>query len=271
MFTYQILQAVGEQLYGTPPNSFAQVQRLPFGLYLKYARDPEGFRNEFNALETVRRYTSIPVPWPLDIVAVPSKSRDPFYSHDAYLLTSRIPGFPLSNCMEMLSDTDTSEFVRQMQEYLTQLRAIPKTVSPGYAICNTLGGACRDPRIRSASPVGPFVNEEAFSQVLRHPNDPSRRGHRTVFTHADLNLRNILVDQVTKSDGTRGWGIGGIVDWETAGYYPEYWDYTKALFEEFRYNERWRKLMHRIFKPFGDMSKEFEVEERSWGEGDAII
>jgi thiamine kinase-like enzyme len=96
-------------------------------------------------------------------------------------------------------------------------------------------------------------------------------GHNIVFTHADLNLRNILVDQVVKSDGTRGWGIPGIVDWENSGYYPEYWDYTKALFEGFRYNERWNEFMHQIFKPFGDLSKEFEIEKKSWGEGDGVM
>jgi hypothetical protein len=115
---YKMLQAIGLRLYGAP-NSFAQVQRLPFGLYLKYFGDPEGFRKGFNALEMVRRYTSIPVPQPLDVVSVPTQSKDPFYSHDAYLITSRVPGLPLSNCMEVLSDRDASEFVTQMQDYLT--------------------------------------------------------------------------------------------------------------------------------------------------------
>lgn len=54
--------------------------------------------------------------------------------------------------------------------------------------------------------------------------------HDIVFTHADLNLRNILVDGNGK--------ISGIVDWECAGWYPEYWEYTKAHFSA-RYNVRW--------------------------------
>lgn len=51
-----------------------------------------------------------------------------------------------------------------------------------------------------------------------------------VFTHADLNPRNSLVQR----SGRGGWRLSGIVDWETSGYYPEYWDCTKALFEGFR-------------------------------------
>lgn len=266
---YKVLQKVGYKIYGKPDSS-ALVQRLPFGLYLKHSGDPEGFRNEFNALKMIRQYTSNPVPRPLDCVSLPAKSSDQFYSRDAYLLTTRIPGIPLAMCSQVLSDDDGAEFTTKMNEYITQLRAIPKTISPEFAICNTLGEACRDPRIRNANPIGPFVNEAAFSQLLRYPDEPSRRGHRIVFTHADLNLRNVLVDQGLRPDGTRGWMVTGIVDWENSGYYPEYWDYTKALFEVFRYSQRWRDLIHEIFKLFGDLSKEFEVEEKSWGEGDGI-
>ena len=59
-----------------------------------------------------------------------------------------------------------------------------------------------------------------------------------MFTHADLNARSILVDRVVHADGSKGWAGSGIVDWETAGYYPEYWDCTKAFFEGFRWPPR---------------------------------
>lgn len=40
-----------------------------------------------------------------------------------------------------------------------------------------------------------------------------------VFTHGDLSRLNILA---------RGDDIVGIIDWETAGWYPSYWEYTTA-------------------------------------------
>ena len=61
--------------------------------------------------------------------------------------------------------------------------------------------------------------------------------------------------------------VTGIVDWECSGFYPEYWEYTRSLFEGFRNSERERNLMHTIFKAFGDYSKELDVEKRSWEEG----
>lgn len=138
------------------------------------------------------------------------------YSHDAYLTTSRVPGMSLSECQDILSEKDGADFVTQMQGYVAQIRSIPKIINPEYDICNTLGEACRDPRIRDAESAGPFVDEVAFSQVLRNPDDPSRRGHKILFTHADLNTRNMLGDRVIWPDGTSAWKVTGIVDWENS-------------------------------------------------------
>jgi thiamine kinase-like enzyme len=134
---------------------------------------------------------------------------------------------------------------------------------------HTLGEACRDHRIHGARPVGPFSDESTFSQLLRFSDDPARRGHKIVFTHADLNPRNILVDQIRQSDGNLYWSVTGIVDWETSGYYPEYWDYTKAMFEGFRWTWRYNDIMQGVFREFGDYSRELDVERRCWESGDA--
>lgn len=266
---YEMLRRLGESLYGKP-NHYSTVQRLPFGLYLKYQGEPEGSHNEFNALSMVQRYTSIPVPAPLDIVFEDVDPNDRWASHAASLLISRVPGIPLHRCQDVMSDKDCERIAMQMKDYLAQLRDIPKTVNPNVAICNTLGEACRDPRIQGGEPVGPFTDEAAFSQTLRFSDEPSRRGHKIVFTHADLNPRNILVDQVVLSDGSRAWGITGIVDWENAGYYPEYWDFTKALFEGFRWPLRYNDLVKGIFAEFGDFTLELDVERRSWESGDGV-
>ncbi|KAK7753777.1 hypothetical protein SLS62_004142 [Diatrype stigma] len=259
--TYKLLRMIGCRIYGSHPMN--PTQRLPFGLYLKNRRDFDLFHNEFNAMKMVRQYTTVPAPRPIDVVRGET-------DENAYLLMSRVPGVPFALCDDMLSDRDLTGFRSQMQDLVSQLRAIPKLGSPEFAICNTLGGACRDTRVQFGDPIGPFVDEAAFSQLLRNPDEPSRRGHSILFTHADLNARNILVDRVTQSDGTKVWEVTGIVDWEFAGYYPEYWEYTKSLFEGFRYSERIRDMLHELFRGLGDYSKEFEVENRSWEQGDYV-
>ena len=48
------------------------------------------------------------------------------------------------------------------------------------------------------------------------------RSYRTCFTHGDLVPRNIIV-----RDGR----VAAIIDWAFAGWYPEYWEFTKAHYD----------------------------------------
>ncbi|KAJ4265308.1 hypothetical protein NW762_004593 [Fusarium torreyae] len=49
--------------------------------------------------------------------------------------------------------------------------------------------------------------------------------YKTHFTHADLDARNIIV---------RHGRVAAIIDWAFAGWYPEYWEFTKAHYNYFR-------------------------------------
>ncbi|XEV07518.1 hypothetical protein FSHL1_012805 [Fusarium sambucinum] len=63
----------------------------------------------------------------------------------------------------------------------------------------------------------PPLVREAFSRRLR-------TGHRVVFSHYNLAPRNILVKEGK---------IQELVDWEDAGWYPEYWEYVKFFHHNF--------------------------------------
>lgn len=197
---YNTLRSIGERLYGKPPDQLV-TQRLPFGLFLNLYSEPPLVRNEFNALHTVRQYTSIPVPRPLDVAVKKVDSG----GNESYLLMTTLPGMPLAKCEHILADRDCAYIVAQLKDYLARLHAIPRcapATGSGMAICDTLGEACIDHRVRGGLPVGPFPDEAAFSEVLRFSNDPARRGHKIVFTHADFNPRNILVDRMIHPDGS---------------------------------------------------------------------
>lgn len=47
------------------------------------------------------------------------------------------------------------------------------------------------------------------------------RSDCTVFTHADAAPRNIVVNEKNT--------VTGILDWENAGWYPNYWEYAQIL------------------------------------------
>ncbi|KAH9897349.1 hypothetical protein F4778DRAFT_743228 [Xylariomycetidae sp. FL2044] len=267
---YDKLRQVGVSLYGRDSGG-ADVQRLPFGLYLKYNRAFDQCRNEFTALRMVHQHTSVPVPTALDVVRRQGDAKDSFYHiTNGLILMTRVPGVPISNCQEAISDADYERISHQLKDIMSQVRDIPKTVNPAMAICNTLGEAIRDTRIRGEKPMGPFKDEASFSQILRFGDEPGRRGHKIMFTHADLNARNILVSQVLERDGSSRWSVTGIVDWENSGYYPEYWDLTKSMFERFRWPLRHNEMMKGVFAEFADYSRELDVEIRAFESGDGV-
>ena len=265
---YNTMQTVGVFLYGRSNSN--SVQRLPFGLYLKFDREQDCLANEANALRMVGQFTSLPVPEPIDLILRSGDRYDPFSSPYSYLLTTRLPGLPLSDCHDVLSDKDLLEIAAQMKGYLAQIRHIPRQDDVSLAICNTLGKACHDSRIHHGEPVGPFADEAAFNRMVRFSDASCRLGHEIVFTHADLNPRNILVDLFQRPDGSYTWRVTGIVDWEFSGYYPEYWDYTKSMFEGFRWTRRYNNMMKAVFDHFRDYSQELDIEQQAWGLGDGI-
>lgn len=81
------------------------------------------------------------------------------------------------------------------------------------------------------------------------------RAYRSVFTHADLHPSNIVID--------RG-RLSGLVDWECAGFYPEYWEYTKLMYGA----ERFPDIQDIIRDAFteGSYEEELEAETRLWND-----
>ena len=130
--------------------------------------------------------------------------------------------------LEKISDSNVLEIVyNQLREILISMRLKTSTEIAGID-----GYACADPLIKlcnqSKYPTETEFNNALYS-LLKKPGSEffARmivRGlgheHKFVFTHADLTPRNILVHNGK---------LEAILDWEFAGFYPEYWEYAKAL------------------------------------------
>ena len=163
------------------------------------------------------------------------------------------------------AESQMDTFKRDLQQYLGQIRAMPKQVAPDHSICNAVGGPCHDFRISASQPwdeeqgdfFGPFVDEDEFNKTLQTPALPSvahTSGHEIVFTHGDLNLRNVMVQNGR---------ISGIIDWENAGWFPDYWEYTKIHYVT-KLHKRWLKAMDEVFCEFGDFKSEMDTESQLW-------
>ncbi|KAE8139947.1 hypothetical protein BDV38DRAFT_240654 [Aspergillus pseudotamarii] len=97
-----------------------------------------------------------------------------------------------------------------------------------FCFSNTLGDALYDHRVRCE--FGPFAETldftlysipERTSSETRHTITPVlSRPYKSFFSHADLHSTDIIISQGR---------LSRVVDWECAGYFPEYWEFTKAI------------------------------------------
>ena len=161
-----------------------------------------------------------------------------------------------------MTDRQVDVAAQNLKDYVAEMRHIPNNIGSQFRICNPLGGRILDWRIGDSQRKElKFHDETEFNQFLTNDlplNEDSWKQiskshgvkHDIVFTHADLNLRNILVDEMGR--------ISGIVDWECAGWYPEYWEYSKMHFTV-RFTSRWlADVVDEVFPTYRD---ELHVED----------
>ena len=66
------------------------------------------------------------------------------------------------------------------------------------------------------------------------------KNYQIVFTHGDLRQQNIVVKEGV---------VTGIIDWELAGRYPEYWEYCRALCV-WHWQYDWGDFLSQILRPY---------------------
>lgn len=186
----------------------------------KYTTSPYGMGinskpNEALVLDFIRAYTTIPVP------EVKASDWD-------RISMEYIPGETLKEAWPSLTMGQRTNILAQLSGYIKQLRALG-----GLYFGRFDGQGVLVPSIFPRS-GGPFSTLPEFHDWLLHP--PKRRTEQSiywsqvtarlsnpcaiVFTHGDIAARNIIV-----RDGQ----IVALLDWETAGWYPEYWEYVFAM------------------------------------------
>ncbi len=173
---------------------------------------------EASTMKFIARNTSIPVP----------KIHCAFTRKGwTYIVMERVRGESIAHGWKSRSAVSKAKILQQLKEMVDSMRRLSPS-SP--AVANIVGGRMWDCRLPEKSPdFGPFDNINSFHQHLRGGlNDISeglptavneliqlhdRKWPAPVLTHADLSSLNIMAEGDT---------ITGIVDWETAGWYPYY-------------------------------------------------
>ena len=185
-------------------------------------------RREVDAMNHVRDHTSIPIPTVLDVhVGTGDKEA-------SWILMKQLPGRQLGIAWANMAEYAQARTICQLKSYLDELHSLHPPEPPWIGSCTR--GPAYDHRLDNRATCGPFASVGEFRDYLVSPvkNCPRPEWvakyrslladeHRIVFAHADISWENILVDPGTGN-------VTGIVDWEMAGYWPEWWEYRKSLF-----------------------------------------
>ena len=152
-------------------------------------------------------------------------------------------------CLEeawLLMDLEQKQSVaEQIKDFITTMR---QAASDQRSI-GAFDGPARDCRQFSDHSGGPFTNEAEFnafvldflrgtpSMIRSTLADAFNTNSRIVLTHGDLTPRNIIV---------KGNRVQALLDWEYAGWYPEYWEYVK-FFDRPTACKDWKEYAEIIF------------------------
>lgn len=155
-----------------------------------------------------------------------------------YIEMEKVPGVQLEQAWCQMSLAARSTATAEFTDHVKQLRAIPQSEPVGWiGACD--GSGTFDCRLshKAIEEVDPFASEQDFNafisrNLVRNGTDNYKEQflpvlktyeHKIVFTHGDLSSLHIFVD-------VQSGHILGIIDWEMAGWMPEYWEYLKALY-----------------------------------------
>ncbi|KAH9971223.1 kinase-like domain-containing protein [Lactifluus volemus] len=190
-------------------------------------------------MEYIARNTTIPVPRVQDIFII---------NQTTYIIMDYINGLEFSQ--KALSVEQRERIIEELKGYIAQMRAL-KPTRPGRVEAAD-GSGVSDSRLWG-SPPPPFESVEKFHSRLGHDFILKLDKHRnawpqfqamgnrqycTKFTHSDIAPRNILVNNGK---------IAAIIDWETAGWYPEYWEYTCWALSN-RGSPQWGELVEEVLE-----------------------
>lgn len=196
----------------------------------------------------------------------------------AYIIMERIQGEVLPTVWKNLSEESREKIFGQLRTLVQELRALKPT--DGSNVVSCVGGSVREARIPRALPrMGPFKSVQEFHLFLRDNLRPEEIQDKTVdkedwqrivemaakqdgpwpdtiFTHGDLSPFNILV---------RGDEVAAIIDWECAGWFPDYWEYTSAWHGNLTRTD-WQEALGKFLVAFPAELEMEKVRNKWWGE-----
>ncbi|EFR01046.1 serine/threonine protein kinase [Nannizzia gypsea CBS 118893] len=242
---------------------------IPISRHMIVKTGPWVHLTEAATMQFIAENTSIPVP--KVYCAFVHKNR-------AYIVMERVQGTSLASVIGKCSEESSENIFTQLKDMFEELRALEPP--PGTGVHSFAGGSLYDSRIARCQPrLGPFKTIQNFHLWLRDGLEPSEDQPKNlesdewedikemvkmqdgpwpepVFTHGDMNPSNIIV---------QGDKVVGIIDWEFAGWYPSYWEYTSA-YQVMYTKTQWQGMIGNFLDPYTKQLKMERTRQRWWGE-----
>ncbi|RDH37521.1 protein kinase-like protein [Aspergillus welwitschiae] len=210
--------------------------------------------SEVPNIQFVQEQTSIPVP-----TVIESWEE----GKHTLILMRRIPGEPLSNVWSKLTIDEKNKIAKQTAEYLQQLRTLQSDKIQCLGGRPVFSNFLFKNEGSNEVPRGPFASDdELWAEMERGLNEKIPEAARVrlrqcmpsampyTFTHGDLTNVNIMVENGE---------LTGIIDWETAGYFPVWWEYVCTSVPDSEEDREWKTLLRR-YMPDYSVAREFWLE-----------
>jgi thiamine kinase-like enzyme len=208
-------------------------------------------------MEFIRQSTSIPLP---KVIKIYKQDLD---EEGEDVIMQYVGDETLSRAWPKMTDVSKRAIAKELAGYIEQMRQL---TPPGAGFVGSASLSPGRDNCFGQARFGPFDNMADFHTYIRRKNpleiwkeEPdvvqvhsTADSYGSKFTHGDLVPNNIIV-----KDGR----IAAIIDWEFAGWFPEYWEYVKMRYQWRPYREEYFEVMD------GAMVKyplEFRAEEAIW-------
>lgn len=184
-----------------------------------------------------------------------------------YIIMDFVPGSDLQKLLPSLTPAEKKKVSERIKEQIDELRSIPP---PDYlgnlnAMPYTEGVLSSPDGTYNPVICGPFQDQEQMNRgilerlalsesphyirLLRGMVDATLQNHRTVFTHGDLQPKNVLVERREISDDRGADFKVTLLDWNLSGWYPKFWDFCNStLYSRFKLD--WLELVPDIFEQY---------------------
>ncbi|OAX79860.1 hypothetical protein ACJ72_05816 [Emergomyces africanus] len=183
--------------------------------------------SEAEAMRLVEKHTFVPVPNVIYAL---------FNDTNGDIGMTIIPGSSLDKHWESLDDKTKQSLCRRTWDLISMIRQIPQKPELKHLFqCAADGSPTLDPLIQDIQqPPTPLetdsqLRSRIYERYIRYGGSRYRdqlldmlpHSSSSVFTHADIAPRNIMVDE--------NYQITGLLDWEYSGWYPDYWEYAQIM------------------------------------------